>query len=263
MENEIWKDIDDFDGFYMVSNHGRIKSIERVVIRVNRHGTTTNQFVPTKILKPSYDKDGYLTLSLSKNGKADTYRVHRLVAKHFIPNLDNKPEVNHIDETKSNNRVENLEWCTNIENIRHGTGILRRQLANIRPVIQYDLEGNFIRQWQNYYDAADNHGVSFKAISSAVVNKRCSAGFQWRKIKKGETIKPIAPYDNKNNRIIYQFDKNNQFVKKFNSMADAAKKTNIDRASINKVSLVIRKSAGGFLWSYEAKRLGLSINHLK
>lgn len=262
MENEIWKDIEGFNGFYMVSNHGRIKSLERFVIRGNRYGTTTKQFVPTKILKPVCDKDGYLILSLCKNGKAYTHRVHRLVAIHFIPNIDNKPEVNHIDEIKNNNRAENLEWCTNIENIRHGTGMIRSQLANIRPVIQYDLAGNFIRQWQNYYEAANHYGVSFKAISNAVVNKHCSAGFQWRKIKKGEDIKPIEPFCNNGIRTVYQISKDNKIIKEYPSTTSASKQTGIDRASINKTALGQRRTAGGFIWSYDAKENNYSIDML-
>lgn len=264
LSNEMWKPIKGFEGLYEVSNFGRIKSIERFVIKGNRYGTTTKQFVPTKILNPSRDKDGYLILSLCKNGKGYTRKVHRLVAIHFIPNLDNKPEVNHIDENKNNNRVENLEWCTNIENIRHGTGMLRSQLAKLRPVIQYDLEGNFIKEWQNYYEAADYHGVSFKAISNAVVNKHCSAGFQWRKIKKGEDIKPIEPFHNKSIRAVYQISKDNTIIKKYPSTSSAAKHTGIDRASINKAALGQRKSAGGFIWSYPkfSKENGYSENRI-
>ena len=134
--------------------------------------------------------------------------------------------------------------------------MIRSQLAKIRPVIQYDLAGNFIRQWQNYYEAANHYGVSLKAISNAVVNKHCSAGFQWRKIKKGEDIKPIDPFCNNGIRTVYQISKDNKIIKEYPSTTSASKQTGIDRASINKTALGQRRTAGGFIWSYEARELG-------
>lgn len=81
------------------------------------------------------DTHGYLYINLSKNGKVKKYLLHRLVAQAFIPNPHNKPQVNHIDEDKENNRVENLEWCTNKENVNHGTRNLRVSKINSKPII--------------------------------------------------------------------------------------------------------------------------------
>lgn len=102
-EKEEWKDVGGYEGLYKVSNHGRVWTIKR------NHEK-----------KPIVVK-GYLMVSLSKNNKKKLVSVHRLVAKAFIPNLENKREVNHLDEDKQNNHVENLRWVTPKENANWGT----------------------------------------------------------------------------------------------------------------------------------------------
>lgn len=108
MDKEIWKDILDYEGIYQISSLGRVKSFHR----------NKSKFY---ILKPVLSKDGYYIVSLHKNGKQKTPRLHRLVAQAFIPNPENLPEVNHIDEDKSHNYDSNLEWCTRNYNINYGT----------------------------------------------------------------------------------------------------------------------------------------------
>lgn len=114
--NEIWKDIEGFKGIYQISNMGRIKSIERTIIRQSK-----KHHIKPRIISQSLDKNGYLRSSLTKDGYTNSYSVHRLVALTFICNPDNKPQVNHIDECKTNNTVDNLEWMTCYENNNYGT----------------------------------------------------------------------------------------------------------------------------------------------
>ena len=101
---EIWKDVKGYEGLYQVSNLGRVKRV------------TTD-----RILKGGKTTQGYLLVSLCKNSITSTKTIHRLVAEAFIPNHENKPQVNHIDENKTNNMVSNLEWMTAKENNNHGT----------------------------------------------------------------------------------------------------------------------------------------------
>lgn len=126
MENkEIWKDIKGYEGLYQISNLGNIKSLERTVYKkvdvLHKKGKSFRYKVKEKIIKPSYDRKGYQMVRLSKDGKAHTLKVHRLVAQAFIPNKNNYEQINHINEVKTDNYVENLEWCTAKYNDNYGT----------------------------------------------------------------------------------------------------------------------------------------------
>ena len=115
LDGEIWKDVVGFEGSYLVSNYGRIKSRMQTYRKWNDYFTETQ----SRILKGSIDRLGYTFVSLRKDGVSKKYSVHRLVALAFIPNPDNKDTVNHKDMSRSNNHVDNLEWMTQGENVRH------------------------------------------------------------------------------------------------------------------------------------------------
>ena len=113
---ETWKDIKDYEGLYQVSNLGNVRGLKRIV----KISKTLEKYkeVPEHLLKPSKTKKGYLYVSLADNGIIKNVRVHKLVAKAFIPNSDETLQINHIDGNKENNNVNNLEWVTCKENIR-------------------------------------------------------------------------------------------------------------------------------------------------
>ena len=115
---EIWKDIKGYEGLYQVSSLGRIKSLERV--------DSNNHRVHERILKLRHNEHGYYECALCKEGKQKKLKVHRLVADAFIPNVNNYPVVNHKDEVRDNNIVDNLEWCTHKYNINYGTAQKRK-----------------------------------------------------------------------------------------------------------------------------------------
>ena len=112
-QNEIWKDIEGYEGLYQVSNLGRVKSLERI----DRLG----RLKPGVILRPKVERGGYLLVGLHKEGKQKMFLVHRLVAHAFIPNPEGLPEINHRDEDKTNNLVDNLEYCDRKYNMNYGT----------------------------------------------------------------------------------------------------------------------------------------------
>ena len=112
---EIWLPIIGYEEIYEVSNYGILRSLDRIV----KYKNGKKCFHKGRIIKQSKDEDGYYIVSLCKNGDQITQKIARLVAIHFIPNLENKPEVNHKDGIKTNNRVNNLEWSTEKENSQH------------------------------------------------------------------------------------------------------------------------------------------------
>ena len=149
---EIWKDIEGYEGIYQVSNLGRVKSLERVIVRGN--GATLP--VPKRILKSAKNKDGYQLVNLWKEGNRKRMYVHRLVAQAFLPNPDDLPQVNHKDENPSNNHVDNLEFCTADYNTNYGTRNERIAEKQSKPVLQYTLDGSFVREWLSTMEARRN-----------------------------------------------------------------------------------------------------------
>lgn len=164
MELEIWKDIVGYEGYYQVSNIGRVRSVERFIsyCKINR-----TQKYPSLILKQCLNTVGYFQVSLSINQQRKRRVVHRLVAEAFCCNINNKPVVNHIDGDYLNNNAYNLEWCTHIENVHHAisTGL-------------YDNYGEkspnskFTNKQADIIRKIKNSGISIKDISILLsVNK--------------------------------------------------------------------------------------------
>lgn len=177
---EIWKDIEGYEGLYQVSNLGNVKSLNY-----------RNMKKP-HLLKPKVTHDGYYRLNLCKDGILKSRTIHILVARAFIPNPDNKPQVNHIDGNKQNNCVSNLEWVTGKENIRHAIDTGLRKIENhkylkgsshyaSKPVLQYDLDGNFIKKWGCQQEAVRFYGCSKSMIGNAASGRlRTAMGSIWR-----------------------------------------------------------------------------------
>lgn len=204
-----------YEGYYEVDNLGRVFSVDRI-IHVNDNGRIYDKPVHGVVLKQTNHSRGYKTVPLTKNGKTKQEYVHRIVASAFIPNPDNLPAVNHKDEDKTNNFVENLEWCTVAYNNNYG-GKTKKQAEKIRgvshneahrekissslkqyykthisasigrasekrkPIFQFDLDGNFIREYSSVHEASSGIISRRRNITAVCNGKRKSAyGYIWR-----------------------------------------------------------------------------------
>ena len=162
---EIWKPINGYEGLYEISSYGRVKSL----CAGRWHTTIIRKLVP--------DKDGYMTVLLKKDGKYTNLKVHRLVAMAFLPNPDNCREVNHKDEDKANNRIENLEWCSRQYNQTYN-GLHSRVFC--KPIIQLSPSGVEIARYDSIRNAMKATGANETCISEVLNNKRKTAGgFIW------------------------------------------------------------------------------------
>ena len=182
MENEIWKDIEGYEGLYQVSSYGRVRSIDRFVMN-----NSIIKRLSGKILSPIIIA-GYMYVHLSKNGKKKHYRIHRLVADSFIPNPDNLPFINHKDCNPLNNSVDNIEWCdaqyNNNYSDRNDKIVKTRSGRPLKiRVIQTSLTGKVIKEWASVKEISDNTGYCYGYLLQAVSGKVPSAyGYKWIKV---------------------------------------------------------------------------------
>lgn len=166
--NEIWKSVEGYDGLYEVSSFGRVKSLSNDKSRKE------------KILKPASNGCGYLNVNLHNEGKNKNFLVHRLVASAFLENPGNFPEVNHKDEDKKNNSVDNLEWCTRAYNRNFGTRNERMAKAKSKPVLQFTKNGEFVKEWQSTNECGRNGFNKGHVVSCCLGKQKSHAGFIWR-----------------------------------------------------------------------------------
>ena len=174
---EIWRDIPNFEGRYQVSNYGRVKSL-------NFYSNATKKYYDRELILKPHTVRGYHRVVLCKNGKHINYSVHRLVAEVFLDNPNNKPCVNHKDGNKLNNCADNLEFCTYSENEKHSHDVLGKQPINKKKIEQYDLQGNFIRQWESLAEIGRYFKCNYTNFTRCCCGKGKSAkGFVWKYVK--------------------------------------------------------------------------------
>lgn len=161
MRNEKWKWITRYENKYQISSMGRVFHINNI-----------------SLLKGSPDKDGYICVSLWKNSKTKTFKIHRLVALAFISNPNSLPQINHINEIKYDNRRSNLEWSSSKHNVNHGGAIARRS----KSVIQLSLEGLVVKIWKSTREP-EIEGFFHGAISACCKKKPkyyTHKGYRWK-----------------------------------------------------------------------------------
>ena len=255
---EIWKDIEGYEGKYKVSNLGNVKSFVR-------------------------DKNGKLLLG-GRSGKYRNYysvrlcgrcfKVHRLVAAAFIPNPNNLPLVNHKDENGLNNCVENLEWCDNKYNTNYGTLPVRRSQKNKelglfvgennpmygkrgklnpahREVAMYSLSGQFIKCFDCVTFATRETGVNINDILSCCNKKlKRAGGYMWRFLEDDAPAPKIEPYKHPGERAVLQYSKDGHFLQKYDSIKVASEITGISRMTIGLCCCGKIRTSGGYIWRH-------------
>ena len=155
------KDIKNYEGVYAVTSCGKVWSYRNECF-----------------LKPGVYKKGYLYVNLWKNGKMKKYKIHRLVAEAYIPNPYNLPQVNHKDENKANNCLQNLEWCDAKYNNNYGTHNKKVSNSKKIPILQYDLDGNFIREWPSATDVGRE--VRTNIVQCLIGKLKTAYGYVWK-----------------------------------------------------------------------------------
>ena len=164
---EIWKDVLGYEGLYEVSNLGNIRSLN-----YNRKGYVQN-------LLQHKNNTGYLTVMLTLHGKQKRLLVHRLVAEAFIPNPHGLPCVNHLDESFTNNRANNLEWCTQRYNLGYGTRRVR-EIATKTKAVEQLKDGVVVKRWSGAAEA-ERAGFSRQCIYYCCTGKQPQhRGYEWR-----------------------------------------------------------------------------------
>ena len=174
-KDEVWKDVLDFEGLYKVSDKGNIYSMERK--------NSIGKKCGGRMLRPSYHTNGYLQVDLRKDGIRISKLIHRLVAEAFIPNTNSHLEINHKDENKTNNNVENLEWCTREYNMNHGTRNARASQTQSKKVKAINIKTGEVLAFNSGKEAKSKGGYSRGCVSQACQGIYCGGniyrGHRW------------------------------------------------------------------------------------
>lgn len=259
LPNEEWRYIHELDNKYMISNYGRCRSVKK--------DNPKNQFKGNCILKGYVNRDGYTTFHISLKGQVYLLSAHVYVAKHFIPNPNNYPQVLHKKAVSDGvtNYVNNLYWGTQKDNMRDRRNENKYVVSNenrekisqlfSKPIKQYSLNGELIKTWKSANEA------SLKLhIDSSSIRKCCrgtqkqTGGFMWRTIDAPDKISMYyrcKPNYNRRRKKVVQFDKNMNYLKLWSSVDDVCKELGIKRnTNLYRVLTGERKTLKGYKWKY-------------
>ena len=222
----IWKDIKGYEGVYEISNNGIIR-------RVIDHAPK----------KQHLDNVGYYAVSLWKDGVGKLIRVHRLLAEAFIPNPLNLPCINHKDENRANNSLDNLEWCTKAYNNTYGGKIDRMRSKKKKSILQKDRKGNVVKEWDSIKSAAATLGINETQISRYArgVIRGLYNGFYWE-------YKIPQVYKERKGKRIGKFDLDGNLIATFDSIMEASKSATVTSFTISNCVNGHTQTAGGYYW---------------
>lgn len=265
MEQEIWKDISEYEGYYVISNFGRVKSVERYVPQGN-----SMRHVRESIKKINIGAYGYPCVTLCKERKSRAIPIHRLLARAFIPNPGNKPYIDHIDTDKTNYSLSNLRWVTPKENANnpltmqhcientYNSIALRKRIetrksmpskTSPKMVFQYSINGVFISEYESSREAERNTGVKASSIRLVCQGKCFSAGgYIWKyiKIPKATYDKPTHP----NSKAVLQYDREGNLIKEWSSLKAVCEVYGSTSSNLSK-SIVRQRFRGKYIWKFK------------
>jgi len=261
MNEEIWKPIKGYEGYYEVSNFGNIRSIDRLVpflhYSVHRKG---------RMMRLHTHRKGYLEVHLCKNGKERIFKVHRLVALAFIPNPLKLPQINHKDENPANNSVDNLEWCDNSYNINYGERNKRLSEKVGKKIYQYKSNGTLVGSYSSIRAAALKTGLKYSSIRSAALgigHSKSAGGYIWvlstdfnnldckleeYKVSRSKQYKPLLCKDSCGNVIGF-----------YKSLSEAHRATGLAKSTIMRYVHSKVKSPCGFWEHADLREEGYNI----
>ncbi len=247
---EVWKDVVGYEMLYKVSSFGRIVSLPKIM-----KTPTTQYLTKTREITQKKDKGGYFRVGLTKDGVRRQHFVHRLVAEAFL-GVNRIMTVNHKDEDKSNNHVENLEYMTRAENVRYGTGVKRASKSrmenpyNAVAVNQYTTDGRFVARYKSGMDAIralGKMGCSSGIVECCRREHHTAFGYVWR--FDGDVDTSFTKSTNA--RAVVRCDLNGNPIQEFPSLEAASNKCKVSKAHICDCCRGNRAKAGGSKWKYK------------
>lgn len=251
LPNEEWRDVVGYEGLYKVSNLGRVKSV------VRKHSKTKNQHTNnSRIIKQQLGNSGYLSVHVSANGKRALLLVHRQVCLAFCDNKENLPCVNHKDENKLNNMVENLEFCTHKYNSNYGTrndrilATLKSNSKYSKKVFQYTKKAELVREWDNIHEISESKTIRHVIYKCCIRKRNSGYGYLWRFSNDCDDVKPYKLEAN-NKRNIQCFDKDMNLLKEYNSVTDAANDVGASIGNIVSCCKGRQRTSKGYIFKYK------------
>lgn len=180
LNNEEWRDIKKYKGLYQVSNMGNIRSLDRVVVQKNKFGELQKHIYKGRQLKKQVQKNGYEVVNLYKEKKMVKELVHRLVAITFLENKSGGNYINHKDSNRANNKLYNLEWCTQSDNLHYAYNYGNKIAPHMKKIHQLDFNGKILNTFESIQQAERRTGIKASNISKCCRKLRAKAGgFKW------------------------------------------------------------------------------------
>ena len=266
---EVWKPVVGYEGYFEISNLGRVKSVDRYVVNTARD--SGHQYhVAEKIKKVTINAMGYPCVTLCKDRKSKQIPIHRLLMEAFVPKPEGKNEIDHINTIKTDNSFKNLRWVTHLENMNNDTTLhhfsidanseqKKRERLEARKanggetapitVFQYTKDGEFVAKYLSTFEAQYATDISCTSIRRALNdNGQTAGGFMWF-----TSLQDNIKYSRrlpKNTKLILQYDSNNTVVKEWSSLSEISRTLGLN---INMVSRSIKQKQPykGYIFKYK------------